>query len=285
MTTRCEVRVLGQIAVTFADGREPVMKFRTQKAALLLTYLALHAGKAHAREFLIELLWPEVDTAVGRNNLSTTLSILRRQLEPGGGKDLFIANHTTVQLSAEGVGVDARRFEVLVKRGLHTRLASAERQEALQEALALWAPPLAGIYDDWALDEQARLEALADQAREASESLPELAVTETVTTTPAAADPLPVAFSRFLGREKERDAIGELLQTTRLITLLGPGGVAKTRLALEVARASYDAFARTVFASLAELPLPSLIVPTLRRALTDAPPPPTRWRSSWRRST
>ncbi|WP_309711506.1 hypothetical protein [Armatimonas sp.] len=52
MTTRCEVRVLGQLAVTFADGHEPVTKFRTKKSAQLLAYLALHAGKAHAREFL-----------------------------------------------------------------------------------------------------------------------------------------------------------------------------------------------------------------------------------------
>lgn len=107
MTTRCEVRVLGQLAVTFADGREPVTKFRTKKSAQLLAYLALHAGKAHAREFLIELLWPDTEPATGRNNLSMALSMLKRQLEPAGGKSLFDASHTSIELSHEGIGVDA----------------------------------------------------------------------------------------------------------------------------------------------------------------------------------
>ncbi|WP_309722472.1 NACHT domain-containing protein, partial [Armatimonas sp.] len=236
---------------------------------------ALHAGKAHAREFLIELLWPDTEPATGRNNQSKALSMLKRQLEPEGGKSLFDANHSTIQLNPEGIRVDAQRFEALVKRGLLTRLETAERHTALSEALALWAPPFPGIYDDWAIEEQERLEALAEQAREALESLPEVSVAETpIAATAPIVHSLPVAFSRFLGREPERVAIAEQLQMARLVTLLGPGGVGKTRLALEVARASQEqkAFTRVVFASLAELPLPSLILPTLRRALTDAAP-------------
>src|SRR5712692_12064522 len=39
----------------------------------------------------------------------------------------------------------------------------------------------------------------------------------------------------FVGRTRELEEIGELLASTRLLTLMGAGGVGKTRLALEAA--------------------------------------------------
>ncbi|MBT8199434.1 MAG: hypothetical protein KJO36_02840, partial [Acidimicrobiia bacterium] len=50
--------------------------------------------------------------------------------------------------------------------------------------------------------------------------------------------PLPSYQTSFVGREEERSTIGELLSSddTRLVTLLGPGGIGKTRLAVETAR-------------------------------------------------
>ena len=41
----------------------------------------------------------------------------------------------------------------------------------------------------------------------------------------------------FVGREVERDVLIELLGSSRLVTLLGPGGVGKTRLAIETGQA------------------------------------------------
>lgn len=47
---------------------------------------------------------------------------------------------------------------------------------------------------------------------------------------------LPVARSRLIGRETELAALGETLEVPGLLTLVGPGGVGKTHLALEAAR-------------------------------------------------
>jgi hypothetical protein len=50
--------------------------------------------------------------------------------------------------------------------------------------------------------------------------------------------PLPTFHTTFLGRDRELPEIGDLLRdpVIRLLTLVGVGGVGKTRLAIEVAR-------------------------------------------------
>src|SRR4051794_29482536 len=45
---------------------------------------------------------------------------------------------------------------------------------------------------------------------------------------------LPVRADSFLGREQERADLAAALTTARLVTLTGPPGIGKTRLALEV---------------------------------------------------
>jgi predicted ATPase/DNA-binding SARP family transcriptional activator len=52
---------------------------------------------------------------------------------------------------------------------------------------------------------------------------------------------LPAQLTRFIGRDGELARIGALLTQERLVTLTGPGGAGKTRLAIELAHANADA--------------------------------------------
>src|SRR5207249_7854963 len=59
---------------------------------------------------------------------------------------------------------------------------------------------------------------------------------------------LPRPASSFVGRQREREELLHLLRTgSRLVTLSGPGGSGKTRLALEVAAELVSAFKAGVF--------------------------------------
>jgi len=79
---------------------------------------------------------------------------------------------------------------------------------------------------------------------------------------------LPPQRTSFLGREREVDEVSALLTETRILTLTGPGGTGKTRLALKVAADHLDEFSDGVFfvdlSSITESALvPSLIAQAL----------------------
>ena len=79
---------------------------------------------------------------------------------------------------------------------------------------------------------------------------------------------LPVQATSFIGRQAEVAELGELVQTHRLVTLVGVGGVGKTRLAVQVAAELTSRFADGVwFVELAPLgdpvALPALVATAL----------------------
>ncbi|MDY6876581.1 MAG: tetratricopeptide repeat protein [Chloroflexota bacterium] len=85
---------------------------------------------------------------------------------------------------------------------------------------------------------------------------------------------LPPSPTSFIGREKELADLAELLADPdcRLVTLVGPGGIGKTRLALRAAEDQIGAFAHGVtFVSLAPASLAEHLVPTIADTL-ELPP-------------
>ncbi|GII75816.1 hypothetical protein Sru01_07980 [Sphaerisporangium rufum] len=87
----------------------------------------------------------------------------------------------------------------------------------------------------------------------------------------AGAGGLPAETTRLVGRRREIAEITRRLQTARLVTLTGVGGVGKTRLALRIARNAGDAFPGGVrFADLSGLPGPAALGRAVRAALASA---------------
>ncbi len=75
-----KIRLLGSPEVIF--DQQP-LSFSTQKALALLIYLVVEGGM-HSRDSLMTLLWPERPSEKANVTLRTTLSRLRRSLNPAG---------------------------------------------------------------------------------------------------------------------------------------------------------------------------------------------------------
>jgi predicted ATPase/DNA-binding CsgD family transcriptional regulator len=82
--------------------------------------------------------------------------------------------------------------------------------------------------------------------------------------------PIPTPLTALVGRERETTTLTDLLcrPEVRLVTLTGPGGVGKTRLALETADRLESTFADgTVFVPLAAVPEPALVASAIGQSL------------------
>lgn len=84
----------------------------------------------------------------------------------------------------------------------------------------------------------------------------------------APSDCLPIPITEFVGREREQAQIHALIDRGRLVSLVGPGGIGKTRLALQIAAERSRDFADGArFVSLASTTDPGLVAPAIASAL------------------
>ena len=80
------------------------------------------------------------------------------------------------------------------------------------------------------------------------------------------ASTMPEARASFIGRERELTELAQVLQDSRLVTLIGPGGAGKSRLAAEVLRRSF-ADVSVVFVPLEQVRFPRTIASALASRL------------------
>ena len=248
-----------------------ITQFRTTRSALLLARLATNPSKFHPREELAYWLWPEEEERQRQLlRLRGELSEIRTTL----GEDVIDKQGNTSVRLIEGIQSDVHQFQ-------NKLLASVRAEQAifriplLREAQALYQGDfLAGFYDDWALLERERLqEAYCDVAtrlildlertnqrseaqtlrRNIAHQFPEhplppmpLVAVESPLSPIAV---IPETGEGFFGRETEIMTIQQWGQDPKgspLLTLLGPGGMGKTRL-------SQESLPAAIFVSLAEV--------------------------------
>ena len=239
----------------FESGPHRITRFRTQKTATLLAYLALHPGP-QPREVLADLLWPDDAPEAARHSLRMALSSLRRQLESalqtvaGNREPLFEATRFAIGLRSQSVSTDIADFDAAIKRARHAN-DSDERARHYAAALEVYGGAfLPGFYDDWCVEEAARLEVALAVARQFVENWRGPTRGET----PDKALPLAPA-------------------KTRLATLLIFDGAAATRAQIEAIRAHDGTKLKT------ESPAQAWIFASASAALASA----RVLRDSWRR--
>lgn len=126
---------------------------------------------------------------------------------------------------------DAPRHEA-VRRALMRALAGAGRH---QDALAEFEQLRAALREHNEADPDPETRALYRELLGADAGAPDLADAAGPGGAPRVGA-IPVQATSFVGRARELDELSHLLDRERLVTLTGPGGAGKTRLALEAAR-------------------------------------------------
>ena len=108
---------------------------------------------------------------------------------------------------------------------------------------------------------------LAIERMNSSHPLPDLSLHQSSHTL---SNSIPISSTPLIGRESELTALCQMLgdPQCRLITLVGPGGIGKTRLATEIASRQCDRFNNGVFyVSLASINSSEFIIPTISEVL------------------
>jgi DNA-binding SARP family transcriptional activator len=140
--THLSIRLLGSMQVT--RNGQPVTHFETEKARVLLAYLAVEADQPHPRELLAEMLWPGRPAGAASANLRHTLASLRRTIGDtptvlSAGRQtppsLLLATRQTIQLNSAGdAWVDVRAFSMLLRSSQPPGLPALA---SLEEAIGL----------------------------------------------------------------------------------------------------------------------------------------------------
>lgn len=211
-----EPRVVGQHNV--------ISRFESRRVVALLAYLALYPETRHPREVLVDRLWPEASIESGRNRLKQALASLRRQLEPPGTPpgSVLDADRNHIGLRSGSFVCDVDDFKLAISAGEYSKARSIRRGELLP-----------GFYDEWLDDVRLKLSAFEEDIEDFHmQDEPVAAAPQQAAQTGVH---LPAALTSFVGREDECSQVLSALESNRMVTVTGFGGLGKTRLTLRVA--------------------------------------------------
>jgi DNA-binding SARP family transcriptional activator len=161
-----EVRLFGQVRVEW-DGRR--LEDLSAKTLELLCFLLLHRDRAHTREALAAVLWPEASVSLSKKYLRQTLWQLHSRLAAlSGGQQagieasLLTLNPGWVRLNHQaGWWLDVAVFErayVLCRETAGRDLTDLQVQD-LEAAVGLYQGDLIeSWYQDWCIYERDRLQ-------------------------------------------------------------------------------------------------------------------------------
>jgi DNA-binding SARP family transcriptional activator len=147
-----EFRLLGEMELR-AAGR--LLDLGVPRQQIVLTALAVDAGRPVSVETLIDRVWDDSPPAAARNVLYSHLSRIRRVLREASVLSGAVCaridrRHAGYVLDVDPDLVDVHRFRRLVDQGCDPRGSDSSRAEVLNAALALWrGPPMAGLSGKW----------------------------------------------------------------------------------------------------------------------------------------
>lgn len=235
---------------------KPLTEFRSNKGRALLAYLVMAKQKPVARTTLTDLLWQNYQPNSARTNLRQVLSNLREILAP---LDLIQSDYQTIQLTLDPAVVwcDVLAFDELIdtcQRHPHTTLARCPLcQTRLQQAATLYKGAFlenfgeidSSAFQEWRRTQRAHYVARFFDLQEAQQ------ITE------QRLGNLPQSLTALLGRAPELQELSQKLQHPiyRCLTLIGPGGIGKSRLAIALGEQAQMSFTDGVwFVPLAAIP-------------------------------
>lgn len=341
---RLSITTLGDFHITL--NGELLDAFESNKVRALLAYLAVEVERAHTRDRLIGLLWPDQPERAARRDLSQALYNLRQTIRDAETDPPFLyANRRAVQFNGESdYWLDATDFASRLEGIQQMKGTSTSQIMTLEVALHLYQGNfLKGFligdsfpFSEWASLQRERLHRLAlaalrrlthhyerrrdyERARHYAHRQVELepwceeahrqlmrvlarngqrsaalaqyercchalyeelgvepqrettALYERIRTAGTSRrHNLPAQFTPLVGRKEELSRIAERLENPncRLLTLVGPGGIGKTRLALQAAWEALNTFLHGVyFIPLAPVNSKDLLTPTVANAL------------------
>ncbi len=207
--------------------------FRGGKARALLAYLALQNGQPLLRQQLTALLWDGYPTAAAKASLRVTLANLRQILAP---LQLIEGGRQTVQLPLDAAAWWCDAVALAAALAPEDKRSAAERWAEVQrlyrgEFLLGFEEIDSQPFQTWLQQQRNIFRQQMDQLRLLVE--PQLLVPHNLVRT----------LTPLIGRQREIPMLHRLLTDPNypLITVVGEGGVGKTRLALAVVQALADA--------------------------------------------